>query len=502
MKEEIKLKKETHGFVLEEATISSVHTAMQEDNLSCRQLIEMYIDRIEKFDKRGPSVNSVIMINPKALEIADELDEKFYKSGFVGPLHGIPVLLKDNIGTKDMPTTAGSVNLEGAIPDEDAFVTRKLKEAGAIILAKMNLHEFAIGGETVSSLLGRTLNPYDLTRTPGGSSGGPAVGIAMNFGMVSLATDTINSIRSPASGCNLVGLRPTYGLVSKDGVIPSSKTQDNVGPITRTVEDAAKVLNVIAGYDPADSSTAWNKSRVSKSYDEYLNGKGLKGKRIGVLKSFFGKEEVHQEVNKVIQDSLEVIEREGATLIDIEEELDAVKLQKEISGDLHEFKTELNLYLEKLGSKAKVHSVKDIIAADNYFKGIEGSLKTAESLEMYTPDYNERCVKRIALKNQVAEILAKCNLDALVFPHQKRLIVKIGESQAERNGILGALTGFPACVVPAGFTTPSDTAPLGVPVGIEFLTGEWNDPVLLEMVYGFEQATHYRKAPVFCLSEI
>lgn len=496
MKEEIKLKKQIEHFVLEEATISSVHQAMQEGNLTCRQFVEMYIQRIEKYDKAGPSVNCVITINPKALEIADKLDEKFNTLGFVGPLHGIPVLLKDNIGTNDMPTTSGSVNLEGSIPEEDATVTRKLKEAGAIILAKMNLHEFAIGGETVSSLLGRTLNPYDLTRTPGGSSGGSAVGIAMNFGLVSLGTDTINSIRSPASGCNLVGLRPTYGLVSKAGAIPSSRTQDNIGPITRTVEDAAKVLNVIAGYDPADPSTAWSKGRVYAPYDKFLNRNGLDGKRIGVLKSFFGKEEIHEEVNQVIQDALDAIEREGATVIEIDVEIDAVKIQKEISPDLHEFKAELNQYLEKLGSKTKVHSVKDILEADNYFKGIEGSLRTVESLEMYSPDYNERFVKRIALKDQVTEVLAKYELDALVFPHQKRLIVKIGESQLERNGILGALTGFPACVVPAGFTPPTDTAPLGVPVGIEFLTGEWNEPILLEMVYGFEQATHHRKEPI------
>jgi amidase len=481
---------------LEEATISSVHNAMKEHNLSCRQLVEMYIDRIEKYDKKGPSVNSVITINPKALEIADDLDEKFKKSGFVGPLHGIPVLLKDNIGTNDMPTTAASVNLEGVIPEEDAFAVRKLREAGAIILAKMNLHEFAIGGETVSSLLGRTLNPYDLTRTPGGSSGGPAVGIAMNFGMVALGTDTVNSLRSPASGCNIVAFRPTYGLVSKAGVIPSSRTQDNVGPMTRTVEDAAKVLSVICGYDAADASTAWSKGRINKPYEQFLNKKGLEGRRFGVLKSFFGHDEIHAEVNKVMQGAFQAIEKEGATLIDIEEPLDAVKIQKEISGDLHEFKNALNEYLGKLGPKAKAHSLKEVIEADNYFKGIEGSIKTAESLEMYTPDYNERFVKRVALKNLITEILAKHNLDALVFPHQKRLIVKVGESQLERNGILGALTGFPACCVPAGFTAPTDTAPLGVPVGIEFLAGEWNDAALFEMSYAFEQSTHFRKAPV------
>jgi amidase len=492
----IKLDQETHTFVLEEATINSVHKAMLEGHLSCRQLVEMYLKRIERFDKAGPSINSIIMVNPMALEIADELDNKFKESGFVGPLHGIPVLLKDNFGTNDMPTTAGSIYLEGCIPEEDAFVTRKLREAGAIILAKMNLHEFAIGGETASSLLGQTLNPYDLTRTPGGSSGGTAAGIAMNFGLVGLGTDTVNSVRSPASGCNLVGLRPTHSLVSKEGVVPSSKTQDQVGPITRTVEDSAKVLNVISGL-PADAETAKSMKRVYTPYDTCLNKKGLESKRIGVLKSFFGQEDIHQEVNKVIQAALDTIEQQGAILIEIEEELDAVKLQKELSMDLYEFKAALNEYLQKMGSKAKVNSLKDILVEGNYYKGIEGSLKTAEMLEMYTPEYDERYAKRMDLKDQVTEILTKYDVDALVFPHQKRLVVKVGESQLERNGILGSLTGFPACVIPAGFTTPSDTAPLGVPVGIEFLTSEWNDPVLIEMAYGFEQATQHRKAPVF-----
>lgn len=490
------MEKDRHAFILEEATISSVHQAMQEGSLNCRQLVQMYIDRIEKYDKSGPSVNSVITLNPNALEIADELDRRFKESGFTGPLHGIPVLLKDNIGTMDMPTTAGSVNLSEAIPDEDARVTQKLRGAGAVILAKMNLHEFAIGGETVSSILGRTLNPYDLSRTPGGSSGGPAVGIAMNFGMVALGTDTVNSVRSPASGCNIVGFRPTYGLVSKAGVIPSSRTQDNVGPMTRTVEDAARVLDVIRGYDDADASTAWSRVHGVETYAAFLDEKGLKGKRLGIMKSFFGKAEIHEDVNKVMKTAFEAMESEGATLVDVDEEIDAVKIQKEISGDLHEFKAMLNQYLAKMGSKSKVNSLKELLEADNYFKGIEGSIRTAESLEMYSPDYNDRFVKRAALKDLITDILAKNNLDALVFPHQKRLVVKVGESQLERNGILGALTGFPACVVPGGFTAPTDTAPLGVPVGIEFLTGEWNDAVLFEVVYGFEQATRHRKAPV------
>jgi amidase len=489
--------RQNEPFLLTEATISSVHEAMRNQGLTCRKLIEMYLDRINQYDKTGPSINSVISLNPRALQEADELDRRFNESGLTGPLHGIPVLLKDNIGTCDMPTTDGSVILAENVPSEDAFVTRKLKEAGAIILAKMNLHELAFGGETVSSLLGQTRNPYDLTRTPGGSSGGSAAGIAMNFGIIGIGTDTINSVRSPASACNLVGFRPTFGLVSRNGVFPSSRTQDTIGPITRTVADAATVLTVISGYDATDSETELSIGHVTEPFESFVNIGKLKGKRIGVLRSFFGSDEIHQAVNVVIQRCLFDMQQEGAVLIEIVEDLDAAKLQKEMSADLHEFKTALNDYLGKLGPLAMVHSLSEIIATGKYYKGIETNLKIAEMLGMNTAEYDDRLMKRSCLRERVIQMMVKNDLDVIVFPHQKRPVVKIGDSQVERNGILGALTGFPSCVVPAGFTTPTDTAPLGIPVGIEFFAQEWNEAKLLEIVYSFEQVTQHRRAPVF-----
>lgn len=488
------IKKE--GFILEEATISSVHEAMRRGEITCRQLVEMYLKRIEAYDKKGPSINSVITINPNALEIADELDRKFKESGFVGPLHGIPVLLKDNVDTGDMPTTAGSLSLEGVIPEDDAFITKKLKEAGAIIIAKVNLHEFAIWGETVSSILGQTLNPYDLTRTPGGSSGGTGAGIAANFGIIGIGTDTINSVRSPASACSLVGLRPTVGLVSRDGIVPYSMTQDTAGPIVRTVEDAARVLDVIAGYDPADPQTAWSIGHIPETYTAFLNRDGLKGKRIGVLKSFFGTKDIHQEVNELINNSLEVMKENGAVIVPIEEEIDADKLVKEVSVHLYDLKAHLNVYLQSLGARAKVNSLEDVIASGKYHEGIEENIKLAETLDINTPEYNERLIKRIELRDLVMKIMAEYDLDAIVYPHQKRPVVKVGEPQAERNGVIGSVTGFPSCVVPAGFTKPTDTAPIGVPVGLEILCREWDEGRLIEIAYAFEQATHFRKAPV------
>src|SRR5271165_7097151 len=231
-------------FHLDETTISDVHAAYVSGALTAGQLVQAYLERIQAYDQAGPKLNVVIFLNPKALEEAAALDEHFRTTGkFVGPLHGIPVLLKDNINTKDMPTTGGSLSMAGYTPAADAAITQKLRKAGAIILAKVNLHEFAIWGETVSSIQGQTLNPYDLTRTPGGSSGGTGAGVAANFAMAGIGTDTVNSIRSPASANNIVGIRPTLGLVSRAGIIPYSFTQDAAGPLARTVTDATKMLN-------------------------------------------------------------------------------------------------------------------------------------------------------------------------------------------------------------------------------------------------------------------
>ncbi|MGD9567894.1 MAG: amidase family protein [Sedimentibacter sp.] len=485
-----------NNFQLQEATISSVHRAMEKGELTCHQLIEMYIARIEEYDKKGPKLNSIIRINPKALEIADDLDERFRNEGFTGNLHGIPVLLKDNVNTYDMPTTAGSKSLEDYIPENDSILVKKIKEAGAIILAKTNLHEFAIWGETNSSILGQTLNPYDLTRTPGGSSGGTGAAIAANFGIIGIGTDTINSVRSPASACSLVGFRPTLGLLSRDGIIPYSLTQDTAGLIMRTVEDTARVLDVIAGYDVNDSATAWSKEKIPESYTSFLNQNGLSGKRIGVLKSFFGKNEIHKEVNEIINNSIEIMRKNGACIVPVEENIESDRLVKEVSVHLYDFKTNLDNYLNDLGTRAKVHSLSDIIASGKYHEGIEENIKIAKNLDIESIEYKKRIIKRNWLRNFVMNILAEYDLDTIVYPHQMRAVVKIGETQVDRNGVLGSVTGFPSCVLPAGFTRPTDSASIGIPVGIEMLAKEWDEPLLLELAYSFEQSTAVRKSPV------
>lgn len=480
-------------FKLEEATIAQVHAAMEAGQITCRQLVEGYLKRMEAYDQKGPALNAVVCINPKALEEADALDAAFKEKGFTGSLHGIPVLLKDNVDTFDMPTTGGSASLEGFVPEDDAFITRKFREAGALILAKVNLHEFAIWGETISSILGQTVNPYDSTRTPGGSSGGTGAGIAANFGMVGIGTDTINSIRSPGSANNLVGFRPTIGLVSRDGIVPYSFTQDTAGPITRTMEDAVKVLDVIAGYDKDDAETAWSVGKKPETYTAFLNKDGLEGKRLGVLESFFGN---NPEVTSVVRKSIADMEANGAVLVPIEETIDSGMLVSQVSVHFHDLKDHLNIYLNALPERAPVHSVEEVLASGKYHPGIEENLKKAMALSVGTPEYNQRLVKRAALQTQVMKIMADYDLDALVYPHQQQLVCLIGKSQDGRNGVLGSVTGFPSIAVQAGFSSPTETAPLGVPVGMEILGRPFTEPTLIEIAYGFEQKVGNRKPPL------
>ena len=482
------------AFHLEEATISDVHAAYTSGTLTAAKLVQAYLERIQAYDEAGPKLNVVIFLNPKAQEEAAALDERLRTTGkFVGPLHGIPVLLKDNVNTKDMPTTGGSLSLAGYTPATDAAIVQKLRGAGAIILAKVNLHEFAIWGETVSSIRGQTLNPYDLTRTPGGSSGGTGAGLAANFAIAGIGTDTVNSIRSPASANSIAGIRPTLGLVSRAGVIPYSFTQDAADPLARTVTDAAKVLNVLVGYDPNDPATAWSVGNIEKDYTKFLKADGVNGKRIGVLRSFFGNASINEEVNTIANKAVQDLRRLGATIIELNTpDLDSGKISSDISVHLYEFKPAINTYL--VSGNAPVRSLEEIISSGKFHPNIGDSIRKAQSLEM-DDGYRLRLLKRSELQQRVMKIMADDRLDAIVFPHQKRLVVPIGETQVERNGALGSVSGFPSIVVPGGFSSSTATATLGVPVGIEFLGRPWSESVLIEIAFGYEQATRHRRPP-------
>jgi len=484
---------EAKPFQIEEASISDVQAAYKSGAATAIRVVQSYLARIQAYDQAGPKLNVVIYLNPHALEEAAAQDEYFRKTRkFVGPLHGIPVLLKDNVNTKDMPTTGGSLSLAGYTPATDAAITQRLRSAGAIIIAKVNLHEFAIWGETVSSIRGQTLNPYDLTRTPGGSSGGTGAGLAANFAVAGIGTDTVNSIRSPASANSIVGIRPTLGLVSRAGIIPYSFTQDAAGPLARTVADAAKMLNVLVGYDPNDPVTAWSVGNLQKDYTNSLKTDGVKGKRIGVMRNFFGTAPVNEEVNTVANQAVADLRRLGATVVELNTTDDSGKISSDYSVHLYEFKPAINNYL--VSGNAPVSSLEEIIASGKFHPNIGDNIKKAQSLEM-GDGYRLRLQKRSELQQRVMMLMADDRLDAIVFPHQKRLVVPVGETQTERNGALASVTGFPSIVVPGGFSSPTSTASLGVPVGIEFLGRPWSENVLIEIGYGYEQATKHRRPP-------
>ncbi len=482
------------NFVFGEATIAGIHAAMKAGRLTARQLVEMYLARIEAYDKKGPAINAVILVNPNAAKEADALDGKLRKSGFVGPLHGIPVLLKDNVETADMATTAGSLSLKGFMPPADAPIVARMRKAGAIIIAKANLHEFAMAGETFSSIAGQTLNPYDLTRTPGGSSGGTGAGLAADFAVAGIGTDTVNSVRSPASANSIVGIRPTIGVVSRSGIVPYALTQDTAGAMARTVADAVLLLDVIAGYDPQDASTAWGVGRIPETYTAFLKKGGLKGARIGVPRGFFGTGPEHAEVNAAVRASIEMMKKHAAIVVPFDCDISTDNLVSDVSVHTMELRDHLDAYLKS--RKAPVKSLEEVYASGKFHPGIGSIIRQALGLSTSDVEYKDRLIKRARLQDAFMKIMADNRLDAMIFPHQRCLVAPVGRTQAERQGILTSATGFPSIVMPAGFSAPSETAPIGMPIGIELVGRPWSDGELIRLAYCLEQAAKSRRPPV------
>jgi Asp-tRNA(Asn)/Glu-tRNA(Gln) amidotransferase A subunit family amidase len=484
------------SFQLMEATIADIHDAYRSGELTCRELVQQYLDRIAAYDKQGPALTAIITVNPRALEVADELDRQYQRSGLTGTLHGIPVILKDNYDTFDMPTTGGNTAMRTSVPPTDAFTVAKMRKAGAIILAKANLQEFARGGNSLSSLGGQVLNPYDLTRTPGGSSGGTGAGIASNFAVLGTGSDTGQSVRSPASACSLVGVRATRGLISRAGVIPASITQDELGPITRTVEDAARLLDVMVGFDPSDPVTGYGVGRAPRSYTDQLHGNALRGARIGVMTNLFGTEARHQEVNRVMEKVISTMQSQGATIIRFN--LPAYDtLQSIVVTSTWEAHTAMDAYFASLGPDAPVHTFDQLVASKTATpeaqKAMEAELAIVDGLN--NPVYKDHMVNREKLRMAVSAKMAELNIQAILYPLQKVLVSPVGVPQPERNGTLSNGTGFPAVCFPGGFSTPTATAPIGVPVGAELLGREFSEPLLLSLAYAYEQAAKTRKLP-------
>ena len=484
-------------FSLEEATIRGIHDAFASGTLACAQLVEYYLRRVEAYDDQGPGLNAILTVNPRALDTAREMDRLYAADGTDGrPLHCIPVIVKDNYDTADMPTTGASLALAQSVPPDDAFVVRRLREAGALVLAKSNLTELARGGTTISSLGGQTRNPYDLGRTPGGSSGGTGAAIAADFGVLGTGSDTGQSIRSPASAQSLVGIRASRGLVSRDGVIPISFTQDEVGPIVRTVEDAARMLDVIAGYDPADPITAFGTGKIPPSYTESLDPNGLEGARIGLVLDLVGQDAIHEEVNAVVEDAIATMTEAGATVVRLRIP-NFADLTRDIALSGFEFKIAFNRYLASLGSAAPVRSLEEFIERGEFHPPLRRGLEADQSVQngLADPEYRARLLRREELRQAVMTVIADNELDAVLYPHQRRLVAPIGEGQLERNGVLSNSTGFPAITFPGGFSASTPSAALGVPIGIELLGPQWSEPALIKLAYSFEQATRIRRPP-------
>jgi Asp-tRNA(Asn)/Glu-tRNA(Gln) amidotransferase A subunit family amidase len=476
------------GYDVLERSIEELQRAMQAGEVTSRQLVEIYQARIAAYDRRGPSLNAVVALNPQAPEAAGALDAERTGRGVRGPLHGIPILVKDNYETIEMPTTAGSVALSGFHPARDAVQVQRLKAAGAVILGKTAMHELAAGIVTVGSGFGQTRNPYDLDRNPGGSSGGTGAAVAANFAAAGMGSDTCGSIRIPAAQNNLVGLRGTQGLSSRTGIVPLSSTQDIGGPLARSIEDLTVVLDATVGPDPSDPSTAVSDGRIPKSFRASLSAGKLTGARIGVIRSLFGAAPEDQEVTTVVQRALDELKKAGAELSDvvIPGLDDLLRNSSMINSD---FKFDLADYLAAAGG-APVTSLGEILDRGLYHSALEQTLRTRNAVERRGTEESRRArVKRVALRQAIEAVFDEHRLVALVYPVLRRKAARIGDAQSGSTCQVSAHSGLPALAVPAGFT------PDGLPVGIELLGPAWTESDLLSIGYGIEQALKPRRPP-------
>jgi amidase len=485
-------------FAVEETTIAQIQAAFREGSLTCRALVEQYIRRIDAYDKNGPALNAIVMINPDALKTADDLDRRYRQSGAAGPMHCVPVIVKDNYETIDMPTTAGSLSLKDMRTGKDAFVVKRLRDAGAVMIAKSNMAEFAFSPvETVNSILpGYTRNPYDTSRVTAGSSGGSAAAAAANLAAIALASDTGDSIRGPAAHQALVGLRSTMGLVSRAGVVPLNLAADIAGAVTRTVADTAAVLQVIAGDDPDDSVTIGSRAHVDPGYAAALTPDGLRGARVGVLHQAYDTPTADPEVLQIFQNALGELRREGATVRDPVALADLDAMRGEQTGGCNQFKHDLNRYLAALGDKAPMHSLEDIVKSKRFHPSIQARLESglaADDTPGVTPGCRSRDAFRDRLRAAVLKLMDDDALDALVYPtwsNVPRLIGDLNTPGGDNNQLFAPSTGFPAITVPMGFTRGGT-----LPAGLQFFGRPWREATLLRLAYAYEQATHHRHPP-------
>jgi amidase len=496
-------------FELEEMTIPELQDGMKSGKFTAHSLAEKYLGRIDELDKRGPAVNAIIEINPDALSIADALDQERKAKGPRGPLHGIPVVIKDNIDTADrMMTTAGSLALLGSKPPKDSFVAQKLRAAGAVILGKTNLSEWANSrsSHSTSGWSGRgglTKNPYALDRNACGSSSGTGAGVSANFATAGIGTETDGSIVCPSSSNGLAGIKPTVGLVSRTGIIPISHSQDGAGPMCRTVRDAAILLGALTGVDPEDAATSASAGKSQSDYSQYCDPNGLKGARIGVGRKYFG---ISDAVDALMKETLDVLKMQGATLVD-PADIETFGKFDDSEGLvlLYELKADLNAYLARLGPNAPVKTLKDVIEFNDrnhqkempYF-GQDLLIKAEAKGPLTDKEYLDALAKnhQLAGKEGIDALMDKHQLDAIVGPTGGPAWLTdlvTGDHFTGGSSNAAAVAGYPNINVTAGYVS-------GLPVGISFFGRAWSEPTLIKLAYSFEQATKTRRSPRFLSS--
>jgi len=469
-----------------EATITELRDAMAARQVTSVQLVDAYLARIAAYEQAGPKLNALIRINPKARTEAAQRDAERARGTVRGPLHGIPVIIKDNFDTGDMPTSGGSLALANSQPAKDAFVVQKLRDAGAIILAKSNLHELAAGITSISSLGGQTRNPYDPARCPGGSSGGTGAAIAASFATVGWGSDTCGSIRIPSAFGSLFGLRPTQGLISRSGIIPLSHTQDIGGPLARTATDLAIALDVSVGYDPADSVTRLLRDVPLPRFEAALDRGALRGARIGVFLPYF--RDTDAEIADTVRAALAAMKAQGATIIDVPmPELDTLIANTSVIPI--ETKFDIIDYLRGVPN-APVHSMREIIDAGLFDRALEVRFRSSDTVQTLDTDrYRTALRRQTLLRARMERILDSLSLDALAYPTMRQKPTLVGEPQLGGTCNLTAQSGLPSISMPAGFMAE------GLPVGIELMGRAMSDVRLVSMAYAFEQSGPRRLAP-------
>lgn len=497
-------------FDVRETTINSIHDALFTGSTTCRDIVSLYLARIEAFN---PAINALTELNKEALGIADSIDLRIAQGNTTGSLLCIPILVKDNYDAVPMHTTGSCLALSKTKPTEDAPTIKALKDAGAVILGKTNLHEMALEGLSVSSLGGQTLNSYDHSRTPGGSSGGSGAAVAANLAVLATGTDTVNSLRSPAASNSLFSFRPTRGLISRAGVIPNSYTQDAVGAMARTLPDLATALTVMASvnYDDRDNTTNLIPPEVlRRDYVAALSGGSLKGMRLGLIQGFFN-HTVSDEttpVNDAMGNMVSRLQSAGATVVNITEAIyNATPIVATLDIQKYEYREGLDRYLaspnltgDRPASFQELYAGDQFLVIPSQYSFINASALSSTSNSSYVTA--KRGIQN--LTDALHTTFSTLQLDAVIYPEQKNLVVKVGSpSQSGRNGILAALTGSPVVVVPAGFSAPTEEAPIGVPIGMEILGLPWTEDKLLNIAQLIAEASPpIRRMPHFAKGSV